>query len=267
MSLIQINRDNAAFYLPKILDIEAHALYPLGDDSFTIDHGTDYFEFFNRMGLYQYYAWIEDGQVSAVICLVLRQIPLNNQVHLGSAWYFCDLKVHPNYRGNNIVSKMMRQIVCLNNFGCNRGYAVSMNHFGASENRMVRLLRFFRLIPIHTTQLFLWSLDESAMAQAQPIIEQHRGPVRYLSLKNIKDIILTSTQTAMPILHAQFGPMADIASFSERDAAAIHMLCSPSTDPLTIDLQKIGLIPSSSATILAHRMPTVDWRWMLTSEI
>lgn len=267
MSLIQINYDNAAEYLPKILDIEAHARYPFGDDSFMIDHGTDYFEFFNRMGSYQYYAWIEDGQVSAVICLVLRQVPLSDQGEMNSAWYLCDLKVHPKYRGKNIVSKMMRQIVRLNYFRCHRGYAVSMDHPEVSENRMARLFRYFRLIPTHTTQLALWSLDEQAMAHAQPIIEQHRGLVRYLSMQNIKDIVLTSTQAPMPILHAQFGPMADSASSGERDSAAIHMFCSPNSDQLTQDLQTTGLIPSSSATILAHRMPTSDWKWMLTSEI
>lgn len=266
MSLIEISRDKIAEYLPSILEIEAHAYYPLGDDSFTIDHGADYFEFFNRMGPFQYYAWIEE-QVAAVICLVLRQVPLGSQGKLCSAWYLCDLKVHPNYRGKNIVSKMMSQIVRLNYFQSNRGYAVSMDHPGLSENRMVRLLRYFRLISTHTTKLSLWSLDEKSMAQAQPIIELHRGPTRYLSLQNIKDIVLTSTQAVMPILHAQFGPMADAASSSERSSAAIHMFCSPSSDQLTRDLQAIGLIPASSATILAHGMPTSDWKWMLTSEI
>lgn len=267
MSLIEINRDKAAEYLPDILEIEAHAYYPLGDDSFTIDHGADYFEFFNRMGPFQYYAWLEEEQVAAVICLVLRQVPLGSQGKLCSAWYLCDLKVHPIYRGKNIVSKMMRQIVRLNYFQSSRGYAVSMDHPGLSENRMVRLLRYFRLISTHTTELSLWSLNEINMAQAQPIIELHRGPIRYLSLQNIKDIVLTSTQAVMPILHAQFGPMADAASSSERGSAAIHMFCSPSSDQLTRDLQAIGLTPSSSATILAHRMTTSDWKWMLTSEI
>ncbi len=267
MNLIEINSDNAAQYLPNILEIEQYASYPLGDDSFTIDHGSDYFEFFNRMGSFQYYAWLEEEQVAAVVCFVLRHVPLVSQDKLSSAWYLCDLKVHPHYRGKSIVAKMMRQLVHVNYSSCNRGYAVAMDSPGLSENRMVGLVRYFRLISTQTTKISLWSLEEMSMAQAQPIIERHRGPIHYLSLHNIKDIVLTSTQTAMPILHAQFGPMADVAHFSERSSAAIHMFCSPSSDQLTRDLLAVGLIPSSSATILAHRMPLSDWKWMLTSDI
>lgn len=39
------------------------------------------------------------------------------------------------------------------------------------------------------------------------------------------------------------------------------------SDQLTQDLQRVGLIPSSSATILAHQMPMSDWKSMLTSDI
>ena len=86
-------------------------------------------------------------------------------------------------------------------------------------------------------------------------------------MQGVKDIVLASTQKPMSIRHVQFGPYADIGEQNTRDAAAIHMFCAPKTDVLTHDLEVIELKPSSSATLLTHRMQGSDWRWILTNHI
>ena len=39
-----------AVWAPKILALEDMCIYPLGTDAFKLDHGKDYFAFFDRMG-------------------------------------------------------------------------------------------------------------------------------------------------------------------------------------------------------------------------
>lgn len=273
MGLIHVTPFNLPSYLTQILKLEATARYPLGDDFFTIDHGTHYLEFFNRLGQFRYYAWTEGETLAAVVCTILRQIPSGAPGKLIPAWYLCDLKVHPQYRGKKIPLRIMKRIFFRHYLHCTRGYAISMNgagnRLGSAENRIVRLSKHFNWIPIKkVTQLCLWELDDVTMAEVQSILEKHRGSVRFLSLQGIKDIRLESTQQPMHILHAQFGPLADITNSVEHlDSAAKYMFCSPHDDHLTHELCRLGLQPSSSASIISHHMGRSDWQWVLTSDI
>jgi hypothetical protein len=44
------------------------------------------------------------------------------------------------------------------------------------------------------------------------------------------------------------------------------MVCAPEQDALSADLRGLGLAPSATASIIAHRMQS-DWRFIVTSEI
>lgn len=267
MKLIRLDHTNLKVYLPQINEIELQSIYPLGDDFFTIDHGTDYFEFFNRLGKYRYYIWQEKNRVLAVACIVLRKVPLVPSGQLRPSWYMCDLKVHTEFRGKRIPLRMLTHILWRNYLKCARGYAVSMNPASGVQNRMARIASNFRWASIqNSSQLLLWSLDEKTMRSIQPIIEDYRGPISYLSLLGIKNIVLSRTQTPLPILHVQFGPLAS-AGTPNPDPAATHMFCAPQHDALSHKLYSLGIKPSSSATILNHRMPKADWTWLLTSDI
>ena len=48
----------------------------------------------------------------------------------------------------------------------------------------------------------------------------------------------------------------------------VHMLCAPQGSPLSEHLKrKFGFLPSAEATVLAYRMPDVDFSFVLTSDI
>jgi hypothetical protein len=50
MRIVTIERGERAPYAERVVQLEAGASYPLGDDRFTLDHGEDYFAFFDRLG-------------------------------------------------------------------------------------------------------------------------------------------------------------------------------------------------------------------------
>ena len=266
MSLVQITRANWNQYQSDIDAIEAGAEYPLGNDFFRIDHGNDYFSFFERLGEVYYYGWLENGKVVAVAAGVLRNLAIEGSKK--RAWYFCDLKVHPAFRGQRISLRLFAKAFPINYLRCRRGYAISMDPGDGRANQIANLLLRFRWLRFSPpAKLLIWSLNREEIARAIPAIQKHRGPVSFLSLRGIKDIVLRSTEKPMLLLHVQFGPMGAIGTAHPLDGAT-HMFCAPEKDPLASEIQnELKLKPSASATIISHRMKNDDWRWVLTSDI
>ncbi|CAM3004224.1 Uncharacterised protein [Legionella steigerwaltii] len=267
MKLVRLTSETKNLYLEQILDLEREVTYPYGESFFKIDHGEDYFAFFERLGTLYYYVLVDKDRVAGVVATVLINPP--SHIGLKKIWYYCDLKIHPDYRGRRLPIKMAYQIYLRNVLTCWNGFGISMNPAsGSRQNRIKKLSKWLRWIPVRDTQLSLFSLDHAAMQKACPILERHRGEIRFLSLEGIKDLILTHDQSRIPVLHAQFGELGETTG-SEREPQEghIHMFCAPSEDPLVDELKQIQLVPSSTITLLNHGKKLQDWDWILTSDL
>jgi GNAT superfamily N-acetyltransferase len=258
--MLQITPDIRGEYQERIVELEKIASYPLGNDFFKIDHGSSYFAFFERLGSLHYFAMLDRERVVAVAAGIIRSVPLR-------AWYLCDLKVHPDYRGRHIPVRMLSKAFFPNYIKCRRGYAISMNPGDGSPNRVIRMLKRFRWASSNLgPMLELFSLDAEAAVKWRDQIEHYRGPTSFLSLKGKKDLILESTGRPAPILHYQFGPCAEQGQLAP-GVGSQHLLCSPCDDGLALALKNGGVLPIATASILHHRMQRVDWRFVLTSDI
>lgn len=259
--------DQAAFQ-NRIAALEKKATYPLGpNESFQIDHGADYFAFFRRLGELHYFVAEENKEVVGVAAGILRQIPLLPGQAPQKTWYLCDLKVDPDHRGKHIPIYIFMK-AAWNALKCTRGYAISMNP-AHGENRIVKLFKNHSWIPVAPpVQLAIFSMNCEQMKQNRALLEQHRGPVSYLSLQGKKDLVLDSTKQPMPLLHAQFGPCkADIPTHDEPQEGFTHMFCMPTTDILYAELEKQDIHPQATASILSSGMEKTDWNFILTSDI
>jgi hypothetical protein len=258
--VVEVTRRLRPRYRRAIEALDAETTYPLGADRFRIDHGEDYFAFFDRLGDVHYFVTLDQGEVAGVAAGIVRRIPER-------AWYLCDLKVRAGHRGRHIPLLMLKRAFFPNYLRCRRGYAISMNKPGETENRIARLLSRFRWIPIAAAaRLELFSLDAAAMRASAPLVARHRGPLSYLSLGGKKDIVLESTGAPMPLRHVQFGPCAEPGR-GEPEEGCVHMLCAPEGDDLAVALRAEGHAASASATVIHHRMGRSDWRFILTSDI
>ncbi|HBP18648.1 MAG TPA: hypothetical protein DEA08_12790 [Planctomycetes bacterium] len=263
----RVDQERDAGVLERIAALEAAAVYPLGDDFFQIDHGPDYFAFFDRLGDLVYYAAFAGDRVAAVAAGILRQVPCAPGRRPRPAWYLCDLKVHPDFRRQRIPLKMLRASFLPNVLRCRRGYAITMNP-AEGENPVVRLASHWRWTPIHfAATLQLYSCDADQMRALEPLVREHRGPVGYLSLSGVKDIVLQSTGEPLPLLHLVHGPEVARQTHTEPLPGATHMFCTPAGDPLDRAVQAAGHEPGSSASVIQHGMGRCDWRFVLTSEI
>lgn len=258
--VFRVDAEREAWRAP-VAALEASARYPLGADRFRIDHGRDYFAFFDRLGELAYYVAADEGEVLAVGCGVIRELP-----GLGPAWYVGDLKVRPDRRGEHVPLRMLTAAFPAEYPRCRRGYGISMNP-PEGENRVLRIFRRFPMIPIvHAATLGFFSLAAEAMRTAEPVVRRHRGALSYLSLRGIKDLVLESTGAPLPLLHVQHGPLA-APGHAEPVDGAVHMLCAPVGDPVCQALVQLGHPVSATATVITHRMDGYDWRQVLTSEI
>jgi hypothetical protein len=264
MRIVTVERGERAAHAPGIAALEAGASYPLGDDRFTVDHGDDYFAFFDRLGEARHVLAVEGDEVIAVGCGVVRTIPRGDSCF--EAWYLCDLKVRPDARGRHLPLRILAAAFPSGVLRCRRGYAISMDP-PDRENPVVRLLGRFALVPIRrVARLVLFSLDARAMSEAAALLERARGPIGYRSLRGIKDVVLASTGRPMPLLHVQHGPLGD-AALGEPQAGSVHMFCVQEDDPLVVSLRGAGLEPSATASVLAHGLDGVRYDFVLTSDI
>ncbi len=260
MRIFRITRDDLPRYQAQLEALEQRSVYPLGQDSFRLSHGADYFAFFERMGEVEYWATEDQGKLVAVGCGVLRQDPLR--------WYGSDLKVHPDYRGRHLPLRMVNRLWFRRYLRCGRGYGVAMDPADGREPPTLRLLRHFKFLPmVKVVPLVLYSEDAEGMARARPILEAHRGPLHFVSLLGIKDLVLESTKAPLPLLHVGYGPQLDRRTFAAPQPAHAHMWCTPRGDALHGALEQAGFRVSATASILHHRLGDFDWGRLTTSEI
>jgi len=267
LTVHEISMDERAAFQDRITDLEKGVSYPLGSDRFELDHGDDYFAFFDRMGKLSYFVVRDGERVVAVAAAILREFPPKPGLKPRRAWYGCDLKVDPDYRRERIPWKMLLYGFPRKYPICGRGYGVTMNPDGGRENPVVRLVSRFSIIASTVaTQLIFYSLTAGEMERALPTLRRQLGPISFLSLRGQKDIVLQSTGAAMPLLHLQHGPCGVQGELDPKEKH-VHMFCLPENDPLHAPLGGLGLSPSATAAVLQHRMGNYDWRFILTSDI
>lgn len=266
----ELHVDDFSAYQAAVGALEHGVTYPLGSDRFTIDHGADYFAFFRRLGELSYFVALDGARVVAVCAAVLRHLPRAPGAAPEATWYLGDLKVHPDYRTQRIPWRMFLHGFPGKYARCQRGYAISMNPGDGSPNPVVRLATHFHLAPASVaTTLGLYSLSAEAMREVAPLLERERGPLGYLSLGGVKDIVLESTHAPMALLHVQFGPARQQhgAVHGAPVADHVHMFCLPAGDPLEDALRTRGITAGAAASVIHHRMAGWDWRFVLTSDI
>lgn len=249
--------------------------YPMGNDYFNIEHGDDYFKFFDRLGKVHMMTLINNDEIVGSGCGVLRNINYfssksskdnsngNNQLPSDYCWYLCDLKIDPKYRGLHVPFKMgllAKQKLNISN----RVYGITMNKNG-ENNKVVKLVKRIPFLNFKSEgKLMIYSIDYDVLLKIRVIIEKYRGPITFLSLLNIKDLILKSTGLPMPLLHIQWRN-----DFGFKDPLPNHtyMFCCPINDPMYNELTNNNIITDTTADIVHYNMDDSDWKFVLTSDI
>jgi pyrroloquinoline-quinone synthase len=246
----------------KVFENTMCATYPLKDKMFKIQHGSIYLEFFNRIGETIYKDTKDEyGIIESTCALILRDIPNDK------AWYIADLKVHPKVQGQRKPLELLSHIssVCLKR--CSKLYGIEMcpkSDSDISQSRIYKLLTISLGSNIDFTTLHIFQLTYEQMVEFELDLV-------YISLENIKGLVLVPENVRLPVLHAS--PKQYVKSgdkyFSYPQVGHIHMLCAVSGSKISNLLSK-NMVPSK-AWIVHYNMHTENydpfWKFLNTSEI
>jgi GNAT superfamily N-acetyltransferase len=260
LKIIRLDTNFSSVHSQELLQNEQGIFYPLGEDSFEIHHGENYFAFFKRLGKVVGYAALDKNEIIGHGIGILRSIKGRK------SWYLCDLKVKESYRRKGIPFKIFKHAFLPHYFQCRRGYAISMDP-PSGENKMVRYLSRLPFTPLKiATNLQFFSLSSHEMKKVRPFLEDHFGQISYLSLKGIKDLKMRSSGKNLPLWHVQWGEFAQ-PQVQEEQSEGVHMFCLPLDHPLIDQLKSLNFIPQASAHVLQRGMDHIKWDFILTSDI
>lgn len=267
MKLVSIERADRPAFQARLERFDRYWTYPYGEDRFRLDHGADYYAFFDRLGEVSAHAFLEGDEIVGMGIAILREVPFHAGEPARRVWYLCDAKVHPDHRGQKLGFKAAGQRFLSHYWKAQRAYGITMNPGDGSPNGVVRHALRYRLAPFHVGGILeLYSLDAEGMRRLEPVVARHRGPVSYLSLEGKKDLIMESTKARLPLLHVQFGPCAERGGGAPIEGHT-HMFCALEGSALARAVAAQGVAPAATATILGHRMHACDWQFVLTSDI
>lgn len=243
LRIAAIAPDERARWQPALRAFERGFVYPLGDDHFHIDHGDDYFAFFDALGDARPFIATVDDRLVGVLVAVAQ--PHGDR----TAWYLCDLKVATDANGARVGSRLLRAW----QRACHRPddvvFGVSMND-RAGDNRLAALaLRDDRLGAMEVRRLVLFSLDLDGWRRVAPLLRERLGALSFRDLRGVKDILLHSTGAPMPLLHLQRGAAAN-GDATDARADGVHMFCLHDDDPLVSRLASRGVLPAATASLI-----------------
>lgn len=263
--IIRITNDLREKYNSQLLSFENNFTYPFADDSFTINHGKNYFRFFDLLGKPYILIATDRNKIIGVAVIVLRNIDIANTKKLEPVWYICDLKIHPNYRAKGIVQNIFD--FAINNYSTisTKIYGISMNSNFMKTNRLIHLAR--RLPNINLVQqetLIFYMLKKNQLDQINNLLWSRHIKFGYLSLFGVKDLIMSSTKKPMKLIHIVPENRANITISNIDDY--YYMFCLASSNPLAKKLELSGITPASTASVISN-ITNCDWNFILTSEI
>lgn len=255
----------------QIASLEQFASYPWGDDFFKIDHGNDYFAFFDRLGEVNYYVALNDQQqVTGVGAGILRSVRYHVTDPPQLTWYLCDLKVHLQYQNQRLSLRLLRHAIAMGQPKCDRGYSISMDPAPGQPSPWIRILEKLTILPFrYSCALNLYSLDADSLTEILPNLQKTHGKIGYRSLQGKKDLRLQKTKSLIPLLHLEWGEaLMDDENLSwDPIPGYLHLLCTPAGSPIDQHLSDQSIVPSGTASVVSRGMEDCDWNFIMTSEI
>lgn len=164
--------------------------YPIGDNKFTIDYSKNYFNFFKSIGNEGFHVVYEkDNNIYGSFCARFVR----------NSWYLCDLKVHPDYRGNKLTYKLFLRNFLYGYFKSGRGYAISMypNPSVAKLNKNFKLMNMTNLGMI---LIYLVNYDQIKEIYNKLVKFYKHKYNGFLNTNNMKKLIL-DTSEELNVLH------------------------------------------------------------------
>lgn len=265
-----LNDKVKSIYNFQCIELEKTFQYPLGGDFFYIDHGINYFSFFEKLGSPVFYGVFDAEKLIGLASGVLRNVrPYKDKNLSQKVWYLCDLKILPEYRGEKLTHQIFKKAFFINYLKCQRAFAISMNP-SHGKNHVVKLLERMPYVPISIVEtLFIYQIDIIQLKQLAPYFNSFEITNNH----GVKDLIIKSSGQLIDLTHLKFQLKSDSSPSTTQlnqnfslDFSGQLMFCLPSKHQFNSTLKNFKITPAASASILAYRFKS-DWDFISTGDI
>ncbi len=229
----------------------------MGQDHFYISHGSNYMDFFNRLGQPSYY-YIKNnqGNIVGTACGILRTIENIK------TWYICDLKVDILHRGNGFSIKCLAKGLIPSYIKSNKCFAICMQPNLTIEN-IINNIIYPKIKPSKKINIYL--LDSTDVIECFNEIETYySGSFKLMSNLGVKDIILESTNNALQVLHIKKSDQTDKITISDIKPDYKYFIAVVEIDNLNA---KFAHKLFGTALIYSYNMENFDWKQISSGEI
>lgn len=264
MKIIKITSDNKHLYNEKLMRFEKLFSYELGHIKHVVDHGEDYYAFFEDMGELVSYIAVDGEEIAALAVGVLREVYLLKDENPKKVWYIADLKVAPNYRGQRLTHMLIRRAYIDNFAKAQKIYALSINKIDNQSNHVTQFAPRLPLLPLKVSStLFLYLCTYEEMRVVEPILNKNLGLTGYVNIMDKKKLV--TSDGPIPILHAYYDMNQKVIGTPQENF--MHMFCIPEENALTNKIQTLGIHPIATAAALYYGGGSCDWKFIISSEI
>lgn len=264
MKIIKITSENKHLYNEKLIKFEKLFRYGLGRIEYEVDHGEDYYAFFESMGELVSYIAVDGEDIAALAVGVLREVILLQDEPPKKVWYIADLKVAPNYRGQRLTHMLIRRAYIDNFAKAQKIYALSINRIDNESNHVTQFAPRLPLLPLKVSStffLYLCSFEE--MEKVEPVLKENSELTGYVNVMKTKTLV--SNGAPIPILHAYYAPHQSLHTKPQKGFN--HMFCIPEENALNSKIQSLGITPVATAAALYYGGGSCDWKFIISSEI
>jgi len=249
--------DLRAKYNSDLLKFEEEFTYPFGKDRFRINHGKDYFNFFDLIGKPYIFVAFDKDKIVGIAIFVLRDQTEN------PFWYICDLKIAPEYRGKGIAELIFLKAIKCKSIS-DKIYGISMDS-QMGENKLINFSKKLKHLSLERKEtLFFYIVQIKELETISKYIEKRYGPYGFLSLSGTKDLVMQSNQEIYHLLHI----VPEQKSNKELSEIACPdiMFCAESSSLTHQKMQELGIRHACTASVISN-MDLPNWDWILSSEI
>lgn len=240
--------------------------YPYGNDYFSIDHGDNYFSFFERLGKIDLTYCLDKSSNSVVGSFIKVKRKTGND----NVSYMCDLKVDKRFRNINLGTNLVLKNVFLDHF-FEKMYAISMddstNPISIIEKKIKKYQWLLPIVELKFQKLLIYSLNYQEIIQILPKLEEKLGKIRYISLEGKKDLILKSNNQKIKLFHLDWGFCNHSYPVREPLEDYQYMFCFLENNPIVKELDNLGISTNITAKLIHNCPDDFSFNFIRTSDL
>jgi len=231
---------------------------------FYLDHGDDYFAFFDALGEGVFLGAFDGDKLVAISAAVLRKGSRRGKDQEIPFWQICDFRVLPGYSHEKLGKEMFLRATAKQWIRARRGCALVLQPFETTNSGAMPANDSSKESPDESFVVF--SLNGEEYERAIPMLQQHGFGWRLVSLHNSRRMVFLEGPPQSEVLHLHFVPEA-IEMNLNVDRDKIYVFCLSSRSEAVVSLKRSGLGPDGRVVVHQRRMKNWDWSWVNSSDL